>query len=142
MSTTKQFPVKPCSDNIIIRRLLIKDVNQKRAEKGKLILADAPAPKNALEREQRETADALRYEVADIEFKNKWDEHPNQGVVMAVGPGRDIGGGTLLKPSVKTGDHILYRGKSGEPLVICKELYWVIKDHDIFCTVPAANLIK
>jgi co-chaperonin GroES (HSP10) len=142
MEPKKHFPVKACGDNIIIRRVLIKDVNQKRAEKGKLVIASAPPPKNALEREKRETEEALRYEVADIEFKQKWDEHPNQGVVMAIGPGRDIGNSVLLKPTVKVGDHILYRGKTGEPLVICKEIYWVIKDYDIFCTVPVASLIK
>jgi co-chaperonin GroES (HSP10) len=137
-----QFPTKAYGDNIIIRRLAIKDVMQKRAEKGKFTIPETQPPKNLLDIEKRKMEENLQYENVETELIKKWDEHPNQAIVMAVGPGRDVGGGVLLVPQVKPGQHILYRGKAGDPLIINKQLYWVIKDYDIFSTVPAAELIK
>jgi co-chaperonin GroES (HSP10) len=138
----KQFPTKAYGDNVIIRRLAIKDVMQKRAEKGKFTIPEAQPLKNLLDIEKKKMEENLQYENVETELIKKWDEHPNQAIVMAVGPGRDVGGGVLLTPKVKVGEHILYRGKAGDPLIINKQLYWVIKDYDIFSTVPAAELIK
>lgn len=140
--TKKIFPTKAYGDAIIIERITIKSIPQKMAEKSKIVIGTAPPPKNILELEKQRVAEAAQYEDAEGQLLKMWDEHPNQGIVMSVGPGRDIGDGVLLTPKVKPGDHILIRGKAGEPMVINKRLYWVIRDHDIFSTVPAENLIK
>lgn len=137
-----QFPTKAYGDSIIIERINIKDIPTKRAEKGKFVIGKAAAPKNIVELEKQKFEEMYQYDTAEEKLTSKWDEHPNQAIVMAVGPGRDLGNGVLLVPRVKPGEHILYRGKSGDPMIINKRLYWVIKDFDIFSTVPAAELIK
>ena len=138
----KPFPAPAIADNIIIDRIPILDVNQKRAAKGKLILAEGAPPKNLLDIEKKKMEDQVQYDNAERELLGRWDEHPNQGIIVSVGPGRDIGGGVLLTPSVKVGQHILIRGRAGEPFIVNKKLYWVIKEHEIFSTVIAADLIK
>jgi co-chaperonin GroES (HSP10) len=142
LKTKEVFPLRAYGDSIIIKRLNIKDINQKRAEKGKLIIGEAAPPKNLLELEKHKLEENLQYDNVETEFLKKWDEHPNQALVMAVGPGRDIGGGTMLVPNIKEGQHIYYRGKSGDPIVVNKRLYWIIKDYDILGIVPAVELIK
>jgi co-chaperonin GroES (HSP10) len=142
LNKKQEFPVEAYSDGVIIRRLNIKDINQKRAEKGKLIIGEALPPKNMMELEKKKLEENLQYENVESDFLKKWDEHPNQAIVMAVGPGRDIGGGTLLVPGIKVGQHIYYRPKSGDPIVVNKRLYWVIKDYDVLGLVPAADLVK
>jgi chaperonin GroES len=136
------YPVKAYSDCIIIDRIPIKTIPQKRAEKGKLVIGQAPTPKNMMELEKQKMDQMAQYENVEDKLLNTWDEQPNQGIVVAVGPGRDLGNGVLFKPAIQVGEHVIYRGKSGEPIIINKRLYWVIKDYDIFGTVPAAELIK
>lgn len=142
MTTKKVFPTKAYGDAIIIERIKIESIAEKKAKKSNIVMAPGVGAKNILELEKERMADAAKYEDAEGMLLKMWDEHPNQGVVVAVGPGRDLGGGVMLTPRVKPGEHILIRGKVGEPMVINKRLYWVIRDHDIFSTVPAANLIK
>lgn len=137
-----QFPTEAYGDGIIIRRIEILDKVKKKAKANKIVIMKGLAPKNIMDLEKQQRDNATTYEDAADKLLAKWDEHPNQGIVMSVGSGRDIGGGTLLIPKVKVGTHILYRGNSGEPMIINKQLYWIIHDHDIFSTVPAAELIK
>jgi co-chaperonin GroES (HSP10) len=140
--TKKMFPVKAYSDGIIIHRISILDKIQKKAKKNNLIIGEAKAPKNILEVEQRKAEELSTFDDAEFKLLQKWDENPHQAIVEAVGPGRDLGNGNLLVPKVKPGDHILYRGNSGDPLIINKKLYWVIHDHDVYGVVPASDLIK
>lgn len=142
MIEKKKYPVVAYSDNIIIERIHILTIPQKRAQKNKITIEQGLPPKNIMDLEKQKMHEMALFENAEDQLLKTWDEHPNQGVVVAVGPGRDIGGGVLLVPKVKAGQHILIRGKTGDPMVINKRLYWVIKDYDIFGTVPAASLIK
>jgi co-chaperonin GroES (HSP10) len=142
MIPKKKFPTVAYSDCIIIRRLTIKDKLQKQSEKSGIKIPDAPPPKNLLDIEKARLEEYALFSEAEKKLLSKWDEHPHQGIVMDVGPGRDLGNGILLIPKVKIGQHILYRGNTGEPLIINKQLFWIIHDHDIFSTVPAADLIK
>ena len=143
MITKKEnFPVKGYGDNIVIERIHILTVPQKRAAKSKITIEQGLPPKNMMELEKQKMQEMAQYNDAEDALMKTWDEHPNQGIVVAVGPGRDMGNGVFLAPAVKIGQHVLVRGKSGDPLIVCKKLYWVIKDYDLFCTVPAASLIK
>lgn len=141
MEKKNKFPVDAYSDAIIVDRLLILDIQQKKAKKSNITIATAAPPKNIMDIEKRRAEQMAQYDEAELKLLSKWDENPNQAIVMAVGPGRDLGNGVLLKPTVKPGQHILYRGNSGEPLVINKKLYWVIKDYDIYSIVPDKELI-
>jgi co-chaperonin GroES (HSP10) len=139
---TKKFPVNPYGDQIIIERIHILDKVQKRAEKNKIILEKGAPPKNLMDIEKQAAEQISRYEESEGKLLARWDENPNQAIVMAVGPGRQITPDFVLIPKIKVGEHILIRGNSGEPLVINKKLYWVIRDNDIHGIVPAADLIK
>jgi len=133
--TKSPFKVKarPISDWIIIERLDIKTINEKKAAKVGLIKAPgAQTPKNAMELERQKSEEYAKYEVASEAILKMWDEHPNQGIVISVGQGRAIEEDIKIKVEIKPGDHIYYRGKSGEPIVLNKRLYWVIKEYDVF----------
>lgn len=143
MNRSKIFPVKPVSDWVIIERLNIESVAQKKAKKSGIVMPDSSiSPKNILDLEKRKAEELATYEGAEKQLLGMWDENPNQAIVMAVGEGRDIGDGVLIKPVVKVGDHVFYRGKSGEPVIVNKKLYWMVKDYDIFGTIPAEVNIK
>lgn len=136
------FPVKAYGDGIIIQRIQILDKIQKKAQKSNIVIGEAPPPKNILDIEKRNMENMTTFDDAEFKLLQKWDENPHQAIVVAVGPGRDLGNGMLLIPKIKEGQHIYYRANSGEPMIVNKRLYWLIHDHDIQGIVPAANLIK
>jgi len=128
-----KFPVEPISDNIIIERLTVKSKTEQKAEKAKIEVVDATGtPKNIMEIEARKAKELATYEGVAEELTKEWDEHPNQGIVMSVGPGRSLEEGVKIPIELKKGDHIYYRGRAGEPIIINKKLYWVIKEHEVF----------
>jgi len=43
-------------------------------------------------------------------------EQPPEGVVLSVGPGRLLEDGTLIVPSVKEGDRVVFAANSGYPI--------------------------
>lgn len=59
-------------------------------------------------------------------------EKPQQGEVMAVGPGKVADSGELIKPQVKKGDKILYGKYSGTEITIDGEDYLIVRESDIF----------
>jgi co-chaperonin GroES (HSP10) len=142
MEKKKPFPVQAYGDTIIVRRLEILNRDQKKAKAAKLIIAAGAAPKNIMDIEKQKAEQMTSYDDAEFKLVAKWDENPNQAIVMAVGPGRDLGNGNIFKPSVGVGKHIFYRGNAGEPIIVNKQLYWIIHDNEIFGIVPAAELIK
>ena len=128
-----KFPLQPISDNVIIERLEIKNKAEQTAKKSNIKLVDASgAPKNIMEIEQQKAAELATYETAADRILKEWEEHPNQGIVVAVGPGRSLEEGVIIPIELKKGDHIYYRGRAGEPVVVNKKLYWVIKEHEVF----------
>jgi len=128
-----KVPVRPISDWIIIERLEIKSKEEKKAEKINLVKPlKIVSPKNPLELEKQRSEQFAKYEDASSALLGMWDEHPNQGIVIAVGPGRIIEEDIKIKVEVKAGDHIYYRGKTGDPIILNKKLYWAIKEYDIF----------
>ena len=124
----KPFKMKAVNDNIIVYRHNIKTKIQKRAERSNIVQVEGPMPRGIADIEKRKAEKLSSYEDAENKVLKEWDEHPNQGTVMAVGP--------QSKSGVKVGDHILFRGSTGDPLIVDKQLYFVIRDYDIFVIDP------
>jgi chaperonin GroES len=58
-------------------------------------------------------------------------EKPQEGKVIAVGPGARGEGGKLVKPDVKTGDRVLYGKWSGTEVKIDGKDVLIMKESDI-----------
>ncbi len=64
-------------------------------------------------------------------------EKPQQGEVLAAGPGRLDDDGKRIAMDVKIGDRVLYAKYSGQEIKIDQEEYIVMSEKDILCKVQA-----
>jgi chaperonin GroES len=62
-------------------------------------------------------------------------EKPQEGEVIAVGPGGRDEAGQVIKPDVKTGDRVLFGKWSGTEVVIDGEELLIMKESDIMGVV-------
>ena len=62
-------------------------------------------------------------------------EKPQQGKVVAAGPGKISDSGELIKMEVKVGDEILYGKYSGTEVTIDGEDYLIMREGDILAIV-------
>ena len=62
-------------------------------------------------------------------------EKPNQGEVVAVGPGRRDDDGKVIPMEVSVGDRVLYAKYTGQEIKVENEEYIVLKENDILCKV-------
>ena len=62
-------------------------------------------------------------------------EKPNQGEVVAVGPGRRDDDGKLVPMEVAVGDRVLYAKYTGQEVKVENEELIVLKETDILCKV-------
>ena len=58
-------------------------------------------------------------------------EKPQEGEIVAVGPGARDDAGTLVAPDVKVGDHILFGKWSGTEVKIDGEELLIMKESDV-----------
>ena len=58
-------------------------------------------------------------------------EKPQQGTVVAAGPGKISDSGTLVEMSVKSGDKILYGKYSGTEVKVAGTDYIIMRESDI-----------
>jgi len=58
-------------------------------------------------------------------------EKPQQGTVVAVGPGKASDTGTVIKMEVKTGDKVLYGKYSGTEFVHDDNEYLIMRESDL-----------
>ena len=58
-------------------------------------------------------------------------EKPDQGVVLAVGPGKRDEAGKLIPMDVKVGDRILFGKYSGQNVKVDGDEYLVMREEDI-----------
>jgi chaperonin GroES len=65
-------------------------------------------------------------------------EKPDQGEVIAVGPGKRDDKGALLAPSVKVGDRVLFGKYSGQTVKVDGDELLVMKEDDLFAVVEGA----
>jgi len=137
--TPRHFEVDfiPFDDSIMVEMINIKSREEKTAEKSDIILPDTfVAPKNIAEIERMKADKQMTYEMAEKDFLAKWEEYPNQGLVVAVGPGRPVEDGVKIPIQAKKGDIVFIRGRSGEPIIYKKKVYFIVKPHEIFGKVP------
>ena len=59
-------------------------------------------------------------------------EKPQEGKVVAVGPGKISDSGNAMKMTVKVGDKVLYGKYSGTEVTVGNEEYLIMKENDIF----------
>lgn len=62
-------------------------------------------------------------------------EKPQQGEIVAVGPGKITDNGELIKPQVKKGDKVLYGKYSGTEITVEGEEYLIVRESDIFAII-------
>ena len=58
-------------------------------------------------------------------------DKPQEGEVIAVGPGKVLDNGTKLKPEVKVGDRIIFSKYSGTEIKIEGDEYLILRESDI-----------
>jgi co-chaperonin GroES (HSP10) len=135
MKDPREFQVRPVEDWIIVERIYIKSIQEKKGSALNIKFTGGVAPSNIMDIERQKAEQNVTYEQAETEFLKKWDEHPTQGTVKAIGPGRPLEEGVIVPIPVKVGDHIYLRGRTGEPIVVNKKLYWMHKAHEVFAVV-------
>lgn len=59
-------------------------------------------------------------------------EKPQHGEVVAIGTGKTTENGTVIKPTVKVGDKVLYGKYSGTEVTVDGEEYLIMRESDIF----------
>jgi chaperonin GroES len=62
-------------------------------------------------------------------------EKPQQGEVIAVGPGKVSDEGKRIDPEVKVGDKVLYGKYSGTEVTIDAEQYLILRESDVLAIV-------
>jgi chaperonin GroES len=58
-------------------------------------------------------------------------EKPQQGEVVAVGPGKVSDDGARVAPEVKAGDLVLYGKYSGTEVTVSEEQYLILREADV-----------
>ena len=135
MKDPREFPGRPVDDWIIVDKIMIKSNQQKLAEKSKIDLIGGKAPMNVMDIERQKAEDLAKYENAEDKLLEMWDEHPMQGIVKAIGPGRPLEEDVIIPVNLKVGDHIFIRGRTGEPIIVNKKIYWMHKPHEVFAVL-------
>jgi len=62
-------------------------------------------------------------------------EKPQQGEVIAVGPGKMTDEGKRIAPEVKEGDRVLYGKYSGTEVSVGDEQYLILRESDVLAIV-------
>lgn len=62
-------------------------------------------------------------------------EKPQQGEVLAAGPGRIDDSGKRIAMEVKVGDRVLYAKYSGQEIKLDRDEYIVLSEKDVLCKV-------
>ena len=62
-------------------------------------------------------------------------EKPQQGEVIAVGPGKVSDDGKRVAPEVKVGDRVLYGKYSGTEVTVGDEQYLILRESDVLAIV-------
>jgi chaperonin GroES len=64
-------------------------------------------------------------------------EKPQQGEVVAVGPGKMTDDGKRVEPEVKTGDRVLYGKYSGTEVTLGDEQYLILRESDVLAVIKS-----
>jgi chaperonin GroES len=64
-------------------------------------------------------------------------EKPQQGEVIAVGPGKLTEDGKRIQPELKEGDRVLYGKYSGTEVTIGDEQYLILRESDVLAVIQS-----
>ena len=64
-------------------------------------------------------------------------EKPQQGEVIAVGPGKMTDDGKRIPAELKAGDRILYGKYSGTEVTVAEEQYLILREADVLAIIKA-----
>jgi chaperonin GroES len=64
-------------------------------------------------------------------------EKPQQGEVVAVGPGRMTDEGKRVPSELKTGDRVLYGKYSGTEVTVGDEQYLILREADVLAVIKS-----
>ncbi len=62
-------------------------------------------------------------------------EKPQQGEVIAVGPGKQNEEGKRIEPELKVGDKVLYGKYSGTEVTVDNEQYLILRESDVLAVI-------
>ncbi|MDK2784915.1 MAG: chaperonin GroES [Bacillota bacterium] len=62
-------------------------------------------------------------------------EKPQEGEVIAVGPGRVLDNGQRIAPEVKVGDRVIYAKYGGTEVKVDGEEYLILRESDVLAIV-------
>jgi len=79
--------------------------------------------------------DSERTTASGIVIPDSASEKPDQGEVLAVGPGKRGDDGKLTPPDVKVGDKVLFGKYAGQTVKVDGEEVLVIREDEIFAVV-------
>jgi chaperonin GroES len=80
--------------------------------------------------------------VGSILLPDTAQEKPQEGKVVAVGPGQRNAKGALAAPIVKTGDRVIYGKWSGSEIKIQDKSYLIVREADILGVVEGAGSVS
>lgn len=66
-----------------------------------------------------------------IVLPDKAKEKPQEGEVVAVGPGKVLDNGTKLEMDVKVGDRVIYSKYSGSEIKVKGDEYLILRQDDV-----------
>jgi chaperonin GroES len=64
-------------------------------------------------------------------------EKPQQGEVIAVGPGKFTDDGNRVPSELKTGDRVLYGKYSGTEVTVGDEQYLILRESDVLAVIKS-----
>ena len=82
-----------------------------------------------------EAAAAEETSTGGISLADTAQEKPQQGTVVAVGPGKVSDAGSLIEMTVKKGDKVLYGKYSGSDVTFDGNDYMIMRESDILAVL-------
>jgi chaperonin GroES len=64
-------------------------------------------------------------------------EKPQQGEIVAVGPGKMTDDGKRVPPELKAGDRVLYGKYSGTEVTVGDEQYLILRESDVLAVIKS-----
>ena len=81
--------------------------------------------------------EAERTTASGIVIPDSAGEKPDQGEILAVGPGKRDDSGKLITPDVKVGDRVLFGKYAGQTVTVDGQELLVMREEDIMGVVEA-----
>jgi chaperonin GroES len=78
-----------------------------------------------------EPSERERRTASGILIPDNAKEKPQEGKIIAVGPGKFTESGQMIKPAVKVGDTVIYKKWGGNEIKIEGKDYLIVKEEDV-----------